>query len=119
MRSFAGMKPESRFSSVVFPEPVPPATIMFFRKATQTRIKSAAFFVQVPKRMKSSGVSAFLANFRMVMVGPESASGAMMALTRLPSDRRASTYGCDSSIRLPSGETMRSMTAMTLASSAN
>ena len=82
-------------------------------------MKSAASCVHVPNRMKSCGVSALLENFRIVIVGPESASGGMMALTREPSDRRASTYGCYSSQRLPSGAIMRSMTAMTLSSSEN
>ena len=46
-------------------------------------MNAAASAVQVPKRMKSSGESAFFANFRIVIVGPDSASGAMIALTRL------------------------------------
>ena len=93
--------------------------MMFLRSRTHSSMNFAASGVHVPKRTKSSGVSAFFANFRIVIVGPLSASGAMIALTRLPSARRASTYGCDSSMRRPSGATMRSITAMTLASSEN
>ena len=119
MRSFSGMKPERRLSRVVFPDPVPPATITFLRIITQAFMNSAALRVQVPNRMKSSTESVFFANFRMVIVGPESDSGGMIALTRDPSARRASTYGCDSSMRRPIGETMRSITAITLASSMN
>ena len=52
-------------------------------------------------------------NFRMVMQGPLRASGGMMAFTRLPSLRRASTRGLDSSMRRPMGATMRSMTPRT------
>ena len=91
MRSVSGMKPESRLRRVVLPDPVPPATMMFLRITTHAFMNSAALCVQVPKRMKSSTVSARLENLRMVMVGPESASGGMIALTRLPSERRAST----------------------------
>ena len=40
-------------------------------------------------------------NFRIVSSGPESESGGMIALTRLPSGRRASTIGDDSSMRRP------------------
>ena len=91
MRSVSGMKPDSRFSSVVFPEPVPPATIMFLRMTTHAFMNSAALRVHVPKRMKSSTVSARFANLRIVIVGPESDKGGMIAFTRLPSASRAST----------------------------
>ncbi len=40
-------------------------------------------------------------NFRIVRSGPESESGGMIALTRLPSGRRASTIGEASSMRRP------------------
>ena len=43
----------------------------------------------------------FCANFRIVSSGPESESGGMIAFTRDPSGRRASTIGDDSSIRRP------------------
>ena len=101
------------------PEPVPPATMMFLRMITQAFMNSAALCVHVSKRMKSSTVNVRLANLRMVTVGPVRERGGMIAFTRLPSARRASTYGCDSSIRRPMGETMRSMMAITLASSRN
>jgi len=45
--------------------------------------------------------------------GPLSASGGMIALTRLPSFNRASTSGLDSSIRRPIGATIRSITPST------
>ena len=57
-------------------------------------------------------VKASLANFRMVTVGPRSASGGMITLTRDPSLRRASTIGDNSSTRRPMLETMRSMTCI-------
>ena len=57
------------------------------------------------------------ANLRIVSVGPFSASGGMMALTRLPSGRRASTIGDDSSMRRPTCETILSMIRSRCASS--
>ena len=45
-------------------------------------------------------------NFRIVSSGPESDSGAMIAFTRLPSGRRASTIGDDSSMRRPICDTI-------------
>jgi hypothetical protein len=46
-----------------------------------------------------------------VMTGPTSDSGGMIALTREPSVRRASTIGDDSSTRRPIGAMIRSMIA--------
>ena len=63
--------------------------------------------------MRSLTCSLSRLNLRMVMHGPLSASGGMMALTREPSLRRASTSGLDSSMRRPMGATMRSMTPST------
>ena len=48
-------------------------------------------------------------NLRIVSVGPSSDSGGMIAFTRLPSGRRASTIGDDSSTRRPTCETILSM----------
>ena len=56
-------------------------------------------------------------NFRIVTVGPRRASGGMIALTRLPSGRRASTIGDDSSTRRPTCETILSMIRITCGSS--
>ena len=55
-------------------------------------------------------------NFRIVMTGPTSDSGGMIALTREPSVRRASTIGDDSSMRRPIGAMIRSMMRMTWSS---
>ena len=49
---------------------------------------------------------AFLANLRIEMQGPSSASGGKMMLTRLPSGRRASTIGLNSSMRRPTAAAM-------------
>jgi len=48
-----------------------------------------------------SRVIVFLENLRIEMAGPSIASGGAMMLTRLPSARRASTSGVDSSMRRP------------------
>ncbi len=72
--------------------------------------------VAVPNRTRSSTVSGLAENFRIVITGPTSDSGGMMALTREPSGRRASTIGDDSSMRRPSGATIRSMIRMTWSS---
>ena len=53
------------------------------------------------------------------MTGPTSDSGAMIALTREPSGRRASTRGLDSSMRRPSGVMIRSMIRSTCSSLRN
>ena len=58
-------------------------------------------------------------NLRMVSDEPSTASGGITAQTRDPSGRRASTIGEDSSMRRPSGATMRLMTLRRLCSSVN
>ena len=60
--------------------------------------------VQVPKLMRSLAVYGSLENFRMVSTAPWMASGGMMALTREPSGRRASTMGDASSTRRPTAD---------------
>ena len=54
-----------------------------------------------------SSFSRSFLNLRMVSVGPSMASGGAMTLTRLPSGRRASQIGLDSSTRRPTWLTMR------------
>ena len=58
---------------------------------------------------RSSGISLSVPKRRMESSGPSTASGGMMALTREPSLRRASTMGLDSSTRRPTWETILSM----------
>ena len=89
---------------------------MFRRASTQARRKSNISAVAVPNRIRSSTVKGVAENLRMVMTGPTNESGGMMALTREPSGRRASTIGLDSSTRRPSGAMMRSMMRMTCSS---
>ena len=103
IRSSFGMNDERTLSVVVLPEPVPPDTKMFRRASTHARRNSNISGVEVPKRIRSSVVNGLAANFRIVMTGPTSDSGGMIALTREPSVRRASTIGEDSSTRRPIG----------------
>ena len=56
-------------------------------------------------------------NLRIVSSEPSIASGGMIALTRLPSGRRASTIGLDSSTRRPTRATILSMVRRRCASS--
>ena len=111
MRSFSGMNCERMFSRVVLPEPVPPETRILRRARTASRRKRAIGFVRLPNLIRSSSVSFFEANLRIVTSEPSSASGGMTAFTREPSSRRASTIGEAASMWRPSGSTMRWMIA--------
>jgi hypothetical protein len=94
---------------VVLPVPVPPEIRTFSFPFTQAATNCAAFALIDPKAIRSSIVYGSRENFRIVSVGPRSASGGMIALTRLPSGRRASTIGEDSSMRRPTCDTILSM----------
>ena len=75
--------------------------------------------VSEPNSIRSSIVYGSRANLRIVSVGPSSESGGMIALTRLPSGRRASTIGDASSTRRPTRETILSMIRVRCSSSTN
>ena len=107
MRSRSGMNCDNMFKRVVFPDPVPPDTNMLRLDLTASFKNSAIGRLRLPKRIKSSSVSFFAANFRIVTSDPSSDSGGMTAFTREPSSRRASTIGDAASMCLPSGSTMR------------
>jgi hypothetical protein len=117
MRSLSGMNDDRQLSSVVFPEPVPPEMRMFSRDRTIARRTVTMSDVSDPRRMRSSTVSGLRPKRRIESSGPSSASGGMIALTREPSGRRASTIGELSSTRRPIRDTMRSMICMRCASS--
>ena len=93
MRSPWSIRRDSAFSSVVLPEPVPPEMRMLSRAR-------AAICSTVRHRRRSArrssirrrGRSLCLANLRIEMQGPSSASGGKMMLTRQPSGRRASHH---------------------------
>ena len=116
IRSSFGMNDDRTFRVVVLPEPVPPDTKRFRRASTQALRKSNMSAVAVPNRIRSSTVKGEAENFRIVMTGPTSDSGGMIALTREPSVRRASTIGDDSSTRRPIGAMIRSMIRITWSS---
>ena len=120
MRWSSGIAVESAFSSVVLPVPVPPEIRMFSSARTQRLRKSTVVsgeraepdqVVQVePLARRTCGSS---------RSGPVSDSGGMIALTRLPSGRRASTIGEDSSMRRPTWATILLMIRRRCDSSVN
>ncbi len=118
-RSVSGMKDDKTFSSVVLPAPVPPETTIFSRIWTHASSKSAISAASVPKRIRSSTLYGSWENLRMVIAGLSIASGGMMAFTREPSGRRASTMGELSSMRRLSGATTFSMMRKMCAESLN
>ena len=83
------------------PDPVPPEMSMFSWAWMQFWRNAAASCERVPISTNSARAKRFCANFRIVSSGPESESGGMIAFTRDPSGRRASTSGDDSSMRRP------------------
>ncbi len=87
------------FSKVVLPEPVPPLISTLHREAPITPRTRAPSGLMEPYSTRLRMVSLSLRNFRMVRVGPSSARGEEMTLTREPSGRRASQMGEDSSTR--------------------
>ena len=101
IRSSPGTNADSTLSVVVLPAPVPPETTMLSRARTQAWRNWATCGDMVPKEMRSSTVNGSVENLRTVSTAPSTASGGMMALTRLPSGRRASTIGVASSTRRP------------------
>ena len=109
-RSLCGMDSESILRKVVLPDPVPPEIRMFRRALTAAWMKSRIDWFSDPLRSRSSAESTSRRNFRIETLGPSSANGGMMAFTREPSFRRASTMADDSSIRRPTADTIRSIT---------
>lgn len=116
-RSYGEMLRLSTLSNVVLPAPVPPLIRMLQRRWTAPSRNTSISSLKVPDASRSVACSGSLRNLRIDRQGPSSASGGMMALTRLPSGRRASTIGLDSSMRRPSGARMRRMTRSTCSSS--
>ena len=106
IRSESEIAAESAFKSVVLPEPVPPEIRTFSSASTQRCRKSTVSELSVPSRIISFRSSRLLLNLRIVTSGPLSESGGITALTRLPSGRRASTIGDDSSMRRPTCATI-------------
>src|SRR2546428_339548 len=117
MRSLVETYEESALSRVVFPAPLPPATMMLSRPRTHARRNCRASGVIELFRRSSSGESGTRRNFRTVRTGPTSESGGMIAFTREPSGSRAPTIGEDSSHPRPRGGVMRLVTPTTMAAS--
>ena len=112
------MNDESTLSRVVLPEPVPPQTTMFRRAADAGASRSRrSAAVSEPKPIRSSHGQRVSRELSDGEDRPLTASGGMIAFTREPSGRRASTIGLASSQRRPSGATMRSMIRITWSSS--
>ena len=101
IRSLSGTVSERAFRNVVLPEPVPPEIRMFSSALMQLSRNEDASSEIVPISISSAMWNRFCANFRIVSSGPDRDSGGMIAFTREPSGRRASTSGDDSSIRRP------------------
>ena len=110
MRCSSGMKDESVFSSVVFPEPVPPEMMMLSLALIAPSSTASISGVNALNRSRSSLPRGFEPKTRIVTAAPSRARGGMIALKREPLAIRASTIGKVSSTRLPTRETMRSMT---------
>ena len=85
--------------------------------STQAARNCAASAEIDPNVIRSFIVYGSRENFRIVSVGPLRASGGMIAFTREPSGRRASTIGELSSMRRPTLDTTRSMICSRWASS--
>lgn len=99
------------------PLPVPPdtSTLTFARASASS--SCAIGGVSVWKLTRSSIFSGLTAKRRIDISGPSIADGGMIAFTREPSGRRASTIGLDSSMRRPTRETIFSITFIRCASS--
>src|SRR3990167_4975872 len=97
------------FNVVVLPEPVPPEIIILRCCSTQVLRNFAISIDKLSYFSKSCMYRFFFANLRIVTVGPFSAKGGIIALTREPSGKRASTIGELSSIRRPNGATTLSI----------
>ena len=84
-RSSGGIK-------VVFPAPVPPLTKILYRAAASIFKRSAASLVTLPySRSRSMVIGS--GNFRIVRIGPFSATGSSTTWTLEPSSSLASTMG--------------------------
>ena len=103
-----GTAADSAFSSVVLPAPVPPEMTMLSFARTSARSSSTVGASVDAISTSCSSVNS-RGKRRIVSVGPLSASGGMITLTRSPVGRRASTIGLDSSTRRLTWETMRSI----------
>ena len=87
------MKPDRMLRIVVFPVPVPPEMMTFSRARTMRCSTSPISGVSDFLLIRSPSMQRIPAELADRNRGPSSDSGGMMALTREPSGRRASTIG--------------------------
>ncbi len=113
----SGMKQERIFKSVVLPAPVPPEIRMLSRLLTAPCRNCIICRLIELLAMRSSMLRMSVRKRLIESIGPSSATGGIMALTREPSGSRASTMGDASSTRRPTAERMRSMMSMRCSSS--
>ena len=92
------MNADMALSIVVLPEPVPPEISTLRRDPTTACSTSATCAGTLPISISRSMLIGTRANLRIDSSEPSIDSGGTTALTRLPSARRASTIGDDSSI---------------------
>src|SRR5262245_5374430 len=101
------MAPVRQLSKVVLPEPVPPE-ISTLQRTRPMISRSVLASAEIDLYLSScSSFSRSFLNLRIVSAGPSIADGGAITLTRLPSGRRASQIGFDSSTRRPTWLTMR------------
>ena len=118
-RSLGSIAAESAFSSVVFPEPVPPETSRLRRSPTASVSRSRASGVSEPSSTSRSASGRTVPKRRIESTGPSIASGGMTTLMREPSARRASAIGLSSSTRRPTGPRIRSIASRSACSVSN
>ena len=92
---------------MVLPEPVPPEMRMFIRDWTQPRMYCCISSVTASSSTSLSMSSGWATNRRIDRLGPSSDTGGIVAFTREPSGRRASSIGLLSSMRRPTREAIR------------
>ena len=93
MRSFFGMYCDNAFKNVVFPDPVPPLMNILYPAATnEARNPDTSELIDCHSISLFIVITSF-ANFRIVTIGPFSATGGSTTFTRDPSASLASTIG--------------------------
>ncbi len=120
-RSRLGMKEHKTLSVVVLPDAVPPEIRVFAgltpRPSVASHRNAATSKSIVPTLTRSTTLIGSWRNLRRVRVAPSKLIGGRVALTRVPSGRRASRIGTCVSILLPMLRAIRSMTSRMSSSS--
>src|SRR5437879_2797122 len=101
MRSSPGIQVAKALSSVVFPLLEPPEISRLARARTQAWRKAAASSERLPNPIRSSIAYGLAENFRIVIMGPSTATGGSTMVNREPSGNRASSTGSTKSSRRP------------------